>query len=114
MNLEQIKQKAQELSDSLKIKVYHCEIPIKDSEEYIVSFVKEPIFEVKAMIFDKMQTQGVTISFLSTIYEANVIKEASDVEMWDKSKSENHKYIFSGIIEYQKQMEILAIEVKKN
>lgn len=88
MTIEEIQAKAEELSVKHGCKV----VPIA-LEDDVVGFLKEPPRFVKMRFLDKMTAQQSSISTMSELLDAYLIKEESDPRIFSED-SENDKYYF--------------------
>lgn len=108
---EEVKQKAEQLSQQHKCNVIPLYFKVAQSEP-VVGFFKEPPRFMKLQIMDKISAmQGMTAA--SAALDAYLIREESDARIWDE-KSENDVYYLAATQELLFSIQVAVNQVKKN
>ena len=113
MTIQQVEIKKQELAVKHNCKIISVEILNEGStDDYVCAFLREPSRRAKWVLLDKMQTQGLTITALEPIYFDAIIKDESH-ECFYSNDPKYDDTVNSGLLQYQRQMSLLATELKK-
>ena len=111
MTTEQIEQKKAELSQQHNC-IVHAMIFTDgvNNDDLIIGFIKEPPRHVKLRVMDKGLTAPVTAA--AEVLDAYLIKEASDVRIYDE-KPENDKYYLGATMEAYNMISMSVNQFKK-
>ena len=109
MTTEEIKLKAEELTQKNGVKVHPIQFKTEDGED-VLGFIKEPPRFVKMRVMDKGLVSPVTAA--SEIVDAYLIKEESDSRIYDE-KPENDKYYLGAVMEAYSLVTMAVNQLKK-
>ena len=106
-------QKAEELTKQLGSKVHAIVFAIPGSDDKIVGYVKEPDFITKLRWTDAyFAGSGYTMG--NNLYDALLVKDQTDVRLYDTGNPDNQKYVMGGIKYLTDLVQIALPEIKKN
>ena len=107
---EEIQNKADELTASLGVKVHPLVFKLKDSDEQVIGYLKEPPRFMKLRVMDKGLTEPMTAA--STIVDAYIIKEHSDPRIYSEA-AENDPYYMGATMEAYNLIQLAVNQFKK-
>lgn len=89
--IQQAEEKAVELSAQLNAKVHAIVFKDKETEQYIVGFIKEPNRMIKLALLDKSVMGG--YSAASEVLESVLLKEHSDPRIYSERTEDDSIYL---------------------